>query len=128
QREVERGAAAGVRRRPEAPAVRLDDAAADREAEPEPGLLGREEGVEDLLLHGGRDAVARVADRHLDRVGVGGDGRDQQAALAPARLRHGFERVQEEVQDHLLDLHAVHLDRWYLATELEPYRHALLAG
>src|SRR5713101_4439307 len=43
----------------------LEDAMAERQPEPEPALLGGEEGIEDPGAHGRGDAGSLVAQRHL---------------------------------------------------------------
>ncbi len=64
---------------------------------------GREERLEDLVELFRRDAGPGVADLHLDRFRVD-RGRDRDGPAVPHRLGG----VQEEVQEHLLHLAAVH--------------------
>src|SRR5688572_4255321 len=64
--EIEACAARLIGAIPESRVMRLDDGPADREAEPRSGRLGREERLEDLLLHLTRQAGSKVADRYLD--------------------------------------------------------------
>ncbi len=47
--ELEDGPARGVGARPQSPAVRFDDRAANREPQPQTALLGRVEGLKDVL-------------------------------------------------------------------------------
>src|SRR6267142_1347387 len=68
-------------------AVLLENAVADRESEPEPLVLGREERIEDSRADGVRDPRALVGDLHLDH-----------AALPPAEVHLAEERVQAHVR------------------------------
>ena len=43
-------------------------------------------------------------------------------------MSHSFERIAKQVDEHLLDLDAVHQDLIVLWIEVEPKLHALLAG
>src|SRR5207244_854701 len=95
-----RGADPRPRRRRDVAAVLGDDLAGDEEAEAAARVLGGEEGVEDLLDVLGRDARARVGDRHRTPALAAlllAAGRDLDAAVRAA----GLERVQEEVHQYL---------------------------
>ena len=86
----------------------LDDAVADREAQAGPlgRPLGAEERVEDLVLHLGLDAAPGIGEDHPDRA-VGLSDGDVEASA----VRHGVAGVQDQVQEHLLDLVRVDLER-----------------
>ena len=88
-----------------AAAVSLDDRAADRQSHAHAGFLGGEEGLKQIWNDVVLEAGAGVGHLDLDHVvrdaGVGDD------ELAPRRLRHRFQRVAEQIDQHLLDLHPV---------------------
>ncbi len=87
-------------------AVRLDDGAADVEAQPEAAGLGGEEGREHLLGERVVDARAAVehADLHaaLDHLGL-----ELDHAPFGRRGLHRLQAVGQQVQQHLLEQHAV---------------------
>src|SRR5437868_7406046 len=64
--EAEQGSAAGIVRGPQRAAVRLDQLAADRQADAQAAGLGRIERLEDPLQVAFGDARAAVPDLHLD--------------------------------------------------------------
>ena len=87
-------------------AVGLDDALADREAEPEAALApvgAAHPGPEDPLALGGRDAGPVVRHRHLDEAGADAPRRH----LDRAALRRVADRVADQVGEHLLDAQRV---------------------
>src|SRR5437667_724364 len=105
QREKERDAALGQVLGPDAPAVRPDDALADREAEPgAPAAVGLPaiELLEDPVLLPARQPRTAVGD--LDGDGAVRRGRDDSDR---ALGRGVLERVVEEVHENLLDEHVV---------------------
>ena len=71
--------------------------------------LGGEERIVDALNVLLRDAAAGVGDAHADPVAVGG-GDAQRSAF-----RHGVLRVQEQVQEDLLQASRIALDRRQVA-------------
>src|SRR3989442_10687012 len=105
QREKERDAALGQVLGPDAPAVRLDDALADREAETgAPAAVGLPavKLLEDLVLLPARQPRAAVGDLRGD--GAVRRGRDD----SDRTLGRGvLDRVVEEVHEDLLDEHVV---------------------
>src|SRR3954452_6681175 len=88
----------------DAAAMPVDDAVDDRQAEPGPlaDVLGREEGIENLRDHVGRDAGAVVGDGDLDvfRLLPGGDA-DRAAAVSRA---DALADVGDQFHDPLIDL------------------------
>src|SRR5919199_1283196 len=71
-------------------------------------VFGREERLEDARLKLLRDALARVAEHDVHRVTqqelMVGPVRDAGAHVDVATLRHRLLRVEQDVQQHLLDL------------------------
>ena len=88
-----------------------DDVVTDGQAKPGPfaGGLGREERIEHLLLHLGRNAGAVVADPDFDAVAeVLGRGSQRGLVVAAIRLRlalcRGVEAVGDQIEQHPRDL------------------------
>ena len=106
QLDGERRAAAGRALRPDPPAVLLDDAVADRQAEARAlaRLLRREERVEDAAQRLGAHAGAAVAERRRHGA-VATPRADAQRALRRSSVgAHRLLGVDDDVQEHLLDL------------------------
>src|SRR6266566_4857710 len=109
QRDTERRAAARAAAEFDRSPVRLNDALGDPQSETSAFLvLGRKERLEDVwkVLFG--DAVARIADLDVDRLGHQelriGAVRDSCRYVDGAALRHGLLPVKHQVQEHLFDL------------------------
>src|SRR5256886_2731962 len=121
QREAEQRAATRPGLAPDAPAVGLDDRAADRE--PQAGAAARADAVElveDLLLLPGGQAGAAVGDLHDDLVAPA-------MRLHVDRLagRRVLGRILDQVDEHLLDEQAIDVHgRQVLG---QPRRHLALA-
>ena len=107
---MERDTPVGVGGRPDAPAVRLDDRAADRQAHAEALHLGAHEVLEDALEIPVLDADPRVPDRdgHASRRERGRLDRDLTRAVLGGR--DGLACVDEDVEQDLLELHRVASD------------------
>ena len=118
QHDAELGELAGLRLDLDRAGMLLhDDVVAERQAKPGAfaGRLGREEGIEHLLLHLRRNAGAVVADPDLDAVAeVPGRGRQRRlvgAVVASAsRLIGCVEAVRDQVEEHPRDLLRVEVD------------------
>ena len=106
---MEGGAALRRVLRPEPPAVRIDDRAADREADPQAVLLGGLEGSEGVVRDARRKAGAVVSDIDLHLLRAGCPGCD--ADLSLARPFERFDRVAQDVEHDLLHFDAVDQDR-----------------
>src|SRR5215470_8928071 len=117
QGEGEGGAEAGRAAHVDLAAMLLDDPVNQREPEPRPLFLGREERLEEMGQIARRDAFARVTDRDLEALAANG-GCD--AELPP--LRHRFDRVQAQIPENLTELLRVdrpHQGRRELTSHLE---------
>src|SRR6185369_15169401 len=106
QREMKRRAAVYVVGGRHPPVVRNDDRTADGEPEPQSIALGRMECFEYALDTLRLDAGAAIGDRdpHFVRIARR---TDVDTAVAWHVAGHGFSRVQQQVEQHLLDLHPV---------------------
>src|SRR6185437_13275338 len=80
-------------------AVIAHDAEADGEAEPYAGRLRREERLEDLLAQIRGDARPGVLDRDREEGALHARADHERAAVG-----HRVRRVEEEVEEHLLEL------------------------
>src|SRR5690606_6793805 len=105
------GAAAAALAEPDRAAVRLHDRAADREAEAEPFLLGRVERLQRSVRFHAREAAAAVADREADPTVRAGGRRDVQIAVAALDLAHRLARVHDQLQQQLLELDRIAVQR-----------------
>src|SRR5260370_32380317 len=121
-------AVVGVCGGPEAAAVPLDDRSADRQTQAEPARLRGVERVEQAIglepaeadtavLH--RDDWARwIADRLAGRP-------DHEPAPLGRNLSHGLRRVDEEVDEHLLELDPISQHRWQVRRDAYLERNPL---
>ena len=108
----------------------FDHGATDREAEPHAFALGRVERLEQAARVGDAGTAIRHADHHP--VGVVGDANGDGVARHRTRLRGDrFERVAQQVEQHLLDHHAVAIDprrrivRLHVDVDLQALRERL---
>jgi hypothetical protein len=90
--------------------VRLDDRTTDREPEPQTARLGRVERLEEAIEVRRRDSRTGIAYRHAHVVGSGFTAADQQFARPLAHPADGLDRVDDQVQHHLLHLYPIALD------------------
>jgi len=106
--DAEARAAARFAAHVDAAVVLLDDAVGERQAQAGAAThgLGREERVEDARQMLGSDAAAVVLDLDPDLVPGVAAAHDDQAALRADRLG----RVDEQVQEHLIELRRQALD------------------
>jgi hypothetical protein len=74
---------------------------------PEPVELGGEERLEDLTEVSFRDALARVVDAELEVRRRPVRGPHRYLLRRDSSVRRGGDRIGEQVQDHLLDLHRI---------------------
>ncbi|EEF22940.1 conserved hypothetical protein, partial [Ricinus communis] len=132
QREKNGGAGhRALRRRlpdPDPATVGFNNGAADRQAHAHAVFLGAVEGLEQARHHAGRDAGAGVADADQQRaVAVRAALRlHRQHRLAGTAAGHGLDRVHQQVDEHLLQLHAVAVHRRQVRRQAQHQRHVMV--
>jgi hypothetical protein len=94
--------------------VALDDAGADGQPHPHPLRLGGIERVKNLLQPLGLNAAAGIGDLD-DHFPVRVGGAEGDGAGAILHLGHRLNRIHHQIQQHLLDLHAIAGDKAVLA-------------
>src|SRR5207237_6489004 len=96
-----------ARRRPQAPAMGVDDRAANGKPHAETVGLGRHEWLEDPLRDGLIHSRSTVLHGDEHAAWLNERRRDRELVLAAAYVSHGFDTVQDQVQQHLLQLYSV---------------------
>src|SRR4029077_8605996 len=124
--EAKHRAASLIRLDDDLSAMVFDDGARNRQPDAHSQSLGRDEGLEQLGGNLRRDAEAAVGDADFEQVAIACAARDQQ--LAPRRLLHRLDRVADEVEQDLLDLHLVDQDEIVDGIDLEAHANAMLLG
>src|SRR6516225_4320226 len=107
-------------------AVRLDNGAADRQADTHAVALVGDKGLEELRHQFRRDPGPGVG--HADRAHIVVAGCRGDTELASLRRRRGRDRISQQVQQNLLDLHLVDEDEIDGGIELKPDTNALILG
>src|SRR2546427_6107102 len=125
--ELERGTRAGVARGPQTASVGLDDRPADREPHAHSTGLGGEEGIEQA-----RDLIFIESDTHVlhgheNRVRCVGLRSDDQVARPTTHPFARLDAVHQQIEDALLQLDPIALDRRQCRGQLGPEQHAVLA-
>ena len=100
----------------------FDDAAADRQPDAHPGVLGGEERLKQIGERALRKTVPRI--RHADFEHVVGGAGARNDKLAIRALRHRLDRVAKQVDQDLLDLDAIRDDQVDRRIELEVQQDA----
>src|SRR5436190_5082191 len=120
QRDRERRAAVRIVRSRDRAAVAFDDGAADRQAHAQSLRLAGDEGIENRLelLRGDASAAVLDLDQHL-RFIKRSRAHDQAPPAIESGSAHGAERIEHQVQDDLLKLDAVPLDRADVGRQVE---------
>src|SRR5215813_12725848 len=110
QAEPKDGAARFIRICPQSAPVRFDDRPADRQPHPHAAALRGVEGFEYAFQMCRVDARARIAHGHEDTcmLLLGADRKLPRSRLSRA---HCFDRVQDQIQDDLLQLDAIAMNR-----------------
>src|SRR5216684_5562578 len=96
--------------RPQPAPVGIDDRAADRQSHPYPARLRGVESLENAIDMVRINARPGISHGHENATGLGLLGADQQLAWPRLDRAHGFDRVQDQVQDDLLQLNAIPLN------------------
>ena len=91
--------------------VRLGDGTADRQAHAHAAGLGAPERLEHFVQRLRRDARTAVGHAKADGAGAHG-GADRQDAPGLGQVVHRIGGIDDQVQQQLLQLHAVARDRW----------------
>src|SRR6266850_4571837 len=102
----------------------LHNRATDRKAYSHAAALGRVEGVEESVGITSIESDARVTDAEMYISCLHGGG-DHQLTRTIFDGAHGIARIQQQVEDHLLELDAVASHRWQISGELEADSHVL---
>src|SRR6516162_900837 len=118
--------AGGIGLHRDLPAVRLDNGAADRQADTHSLALVGDKGLEELRHQFRRDPGSGIGHADGDHIVVGGCGGDDE--LASLRRLHGLDRISQQIEQHLLNLHLVDKDRIDGWVELKPHTNVLILG
>src|SRR6266446_6207256 len=125
-RELKDGAAGRVCGRPQSSAMSFDDRTTDRQPHPQTAALGRIEGLKEVLVICWRQSRPRIlhSDEHavlpvLSRA-------NQQPSRSLADAAHCFNGVDDQVEDHLLQLDPISLNERQALRELRLRRDAVL--
>jgi hypothetical protein len=118
--KVKRRGSAGVRGCPQTAAVPLDDRAADRQSHAGALRLGAETPLEDLISVFARQPGSRVA--HGDgEVAIGRNARRD--GHFSARGLHSLDALENEVHQHLPELHEVDCDEGRIRRQVRAKRY-----
>src|SRR5262249_25298037 len=123
QREAEDRPAGGVGLRVDMAAVGLDDGAGDRQTDPHALTPVGHARLEQLRHHRRRDPRAGVGDADGDHAVLAGSRRNDE--LAWLRVFHRLDRVAQQIEQDLLDLHLVGEHEIDRRVELKPHANAL---
>src|SRR5438067_8653975 len=102
----------------------LDNRATDRKAYSHAATLGGVECVEEPVGVTGVEPGSRITHAHVYTSSVGAGG-DHQLPRTICDGAHGIARIQQQVDDHLLELDAVASHWWQVRSKLESYSHVL---
>ena len=111
QREMEGCSEIGIVLAPDNAAIGFDQRPRDGQSEAEALLLRREERIEDLLLQVHRDAVSAIAHGYDDLTRRIHACSDLKPSLVLGQRRHRLHAVEEQVEQYLLHVDAVTMDR-----------------
>ena len=126
QGEPERGAVRLGGVRPQSSAVGIDDGPADRQADSQSAGLRGVEGFEHPLAMLQCDAWTRVANRDEHAERRTRFGADDHASQFSVDAGHGFDRIEAQIQHHLLQLNSICANERKSLCEPGVDRHAVL--
>jgi hypothetical protein len=106
----------------------FDDRTADRQPKSQVARFGGVESPEEVLKGCCRKSRTRIADRDEYTVRSGLAAADEQLARPLAQGAHGFDGVDDQVQDHLLQLGPVSLNGRQAIGRFRPHQDAVLNG
>src|SRR6202034_4061729 len=106
-RKLKRSTVSRVRGGPQTAAMRFDNRAADRQAQADSCLLCRKKSLEDMVDQFWRESAAAIADTDQNLASFGCLCRDGKLSRPSRDCTHRLDSVCDEIQDHLLQLHAV---------------------
>src|SRR6266481_6064044 len=125
-RELKYGAAGHVRARPQSATVRFDDRTADGQAQAHALGLGGverlEQAVQTLRIHS-RTAIPQTDEYAVRSISARAD---QQLPRPLADAAHRLDGVDDQVENHLLQLDPICSNDWQALRELRPHRDAAL--
>src|SRR5271163_475357 len=104
--------------RPQPPTMRFDNRAADREAHAHAVGLRCVEGFKEKRQALRAQPMAGIPHRDEHALWLGAHGADVQFAVAVLNATHRLDGIDDQVQHHLLKLHAIEVDAWQLARQL----------
>ena len=117
-------AAVGIVRRRQLSFVRVDDRAADRQAEAEPAGLRRDERLEHLLELALGDSRPAIGDGDDDVRAIVGARREREPPLAEWRVVHRVAGVENQIEQHLKELDAIASHVGQRRREIRRHRNA----
>src|SRR5664280_2738956 len=120
--EMEYCSASGIGLHPDSSVMRLDDGARNRQTDAHALTLGRYERLEQLLGDLGRNSRTAVGYADPDQTAV--RRRDGDDELARLRRFHRTHRLADQIEQDLLDLHAVGDHQIDARVELELHAYA----
>src|SRR5262249_38297840 len=126
QREAKNRSTRGIGLHRDLSTVGLDNGAADRQADTHAVALVGDKGLEKLRHQVRRDPGPSVGHPDGDHLVVAGCGGNKE--FASLRRLHGLDRISQQVQQHLLNLHLVDKDEIDGGVELKPDTDALILG
>ena len=110
RRELKDGAAGQVLARPQSSAVSFYDRTADRQPHTHAVSFCRVEGIEQALEARWRQPRTRIPHRDEHAVRLGRPGADQRFSRAVTVAAHRLQGVDDQVEDHLLQLNPISLN------------------
>src|SRR5580704_12505052 len=124
-REVENRAPRPVGGHPQPTAMRFDDRTADRQPHSQTLGLCRVERIKEAFETRRSQAWPRILHRNQHAIRFGRSGGDEQLSLPFRDRAHGLDRVDDEIEDDLLQLNAIPFDGRQTLPECRLHRRAI---